>query len=913
MQVNDPASHPGAVGVGITPNVVASKLMPPASADTILARPHLVDGMRAAHAARLVLIRAPAGFGKTTLMQQYAASCDRQRRVTIWLRVDQADNDLPRFVGHLGVGLRTLTPDDNLRTVFGERLAASVIETVASFRMPFAILLDDFESIQSASVLNFVQHLIDALPPNGTLVIASRTTPALGLGRIRARGQLLEIDSAELRFSLPEATAFIRDKCALPLRDKDIATLHRCTEGWAAAIFLATLSLRQRTDYGRFVASFSGTNTQLAVYLTEDILGQQSESCRTFLIETSVLTQLSAPLCDAITGRHDSGAMLDHLERSNLFLFPLDSERNEYRYHSLFASFLQHRLRALHPGREAELHAAAAHWFLDAGRPVPAIDHLLQAGMKAQAIAQLGRHAGTLLNDGRVRLLGRWFDQIRDALPRADPRVRISDAWVLLFNRRFDEATAAVQRIVDDHAADDSCDTLLLQAETLRCTLYAMSGQLDACLRAGLPHLDRLSPDETFQYCMLAISLSYCLMAAQRYDEARAVLARASSNGRSDGSVVLRSVADCIDSVIDLVHGRLGSGRARLKHAEHHWNECHGEVTGGRASAGIALAMVLYEADELEETGRLIAANLPYAKMNGPVDSMTICHVLSARVALIHGDRDLWQRRLVELEELGRQVGLQRVICSAWLERARVSTLDGAFDAADQALNIADLHGAWERDDLIGYANEVDLPSIARWRLQIARGNDRAVCAALADVIVDATARQRYWRAIKLHLLRAMALDRVSEHDAAFDELTDALRLASHEGFFRTFLDEGERLSALLQRWATRHRAAAASLGIAQQFLSALLERIDAAARNAQPSHAAAPSAKHAADAEALTPRELDVLRMLAMGHRNRVLAEKLFVSEFTVKSHLRRISAKLDAQSRTEAVAIGRARGLIE
>src|SRR6218665_2012819 len=292
---------------------------------------------------------------------------------------------------------------------------------------------------------------------------------------------------------------------------------------------------------------------------------------------------------------------------------------------------------------------------------------------------------------------------------------------------------------------------------------------------------------------------------------------------------------------------------------------------------------------------------------------MTICHVLSARVALIHGDRDLWQRRLVELEELGRQVGLQRVICSAWLDRPGVSTLDGAFDAADQALNIADLHGAWERDDLIGYANEVDLPSIARWRLQIARGNDRAVCAALADVIVDATARQRYWRAIKLHLVRAMGLDRVGEHDAAFDELTDALPLASHEGFFRTFLDEGERLSALLQRWATRHRSAAASLGIAQQFLSALLERIDAAARNAQPSHAAAPSAKHAADAEALTPRELDVLRMLAMGHRNRVLAEKLFVSEFTVKSHLRRISAKLDAQSRTEAVAIGRARGLIE
>jgi LuxR family maltose regulon positive regulatory protein len=196
----------------------------------------------------------------------------------------------------------------------------------------------------------------------------------------------------------------------------------------------------------------------------------------------------------------------------------------------------------------------------------------------------------------------------------------------------------------------------------------------------------------------------------------------------------------------------------------------------------------------------------------------------------------------------------------------------------------------------------VDQPKHERCRLQIARGNYRELCSALAGAIATASVRQRFWRVIKLRLLRAMALDRIGEHDAAFDELTGALRFASHEGFFRTFIDEGERLATLLRRWAARHRACAASLGIAPHFLSALLDRVGTAAPG-----------DHAADADALTPRELDVLRMLAMGHRNRVIAEKLFVSEFTVKSHLRRISAKLGAQSRTEAVAIGRARGLIE
>ncbi|WP_235844737.1 LuxR C-terminal-related transcriptional regulator [Cupriavidus agavae] len=287
---------------------------------------------------------------------------------------------------------------------------------------------------------------------------------------------------------------------------------------------------------------------------------------------------------------------------------------------------------------------------------------------------------------------------------------------------------------------------------------------------------------------------------------------------------------------------------------------------------------------------------------------MTTCHILSARIALARGDRDLWQRRLLELEELGGQMPSPRAVCSAWLERARVATLDGALDAAAQALRAAEQHGAWEALDDAGYGNEVDIPAVARWRLDIARGQHRTASVALAGAIAVAVAQQRHWRLLKLRLLHAMALDGAAQADTALDTLTDALRLASHEGLVRSFLDEGPALVVLLQRWQQARGAASQAHGVAPGFVPGLLARMGAGATAAAP-----PPTTPDAGPDALTLRERDVVQMLSHGHRNRAIAEKLFVSELTVKSHLRRISAKLGAQSRTEVVAIARQRGLLD
>ncbi|TPQ44330.1 LuxR C-terminal-related transcriptional regulator [Cupriavidus pinatubonensis] len=894
--------------------LVASKLVPPASGPATLPRPQLVQGMLDASAARLILIRAAAGFGKTTLMQQYAVQCAARQRSTAWLRVDGGDNDLERFLVHLDAGLQALhgkrkaargtAPADDTT---GPRLAHRIIEQVASAVLPFSILLDDFETVQSASVLNFVQQLVEAMPPCGTLVIASRVTPEIGLGRIRARGHLLEIHPAQLRFTLEEATALIRERCHLPLRDSEIATLHRCTEGWATAIYLATLSLQTRTDPAAFVASFSGTNLELAEYLAEDILAQQSDACRSFLLETSVLGQLSASLCDAVTGRQDSRAMIDYLERANLLLFPLDGDRTWYRYHQLFASFLQHRLDLQQPGRATELHRDAARWYLEQSRPVPAVDHLLQAGLHDEALPQIARQADALLSAGRVRLLVRWLDPIRPEALARHPRLRLARAWALLLNRRYADALQAVESI---QALGDSggSERLAVEAETIRCVLLVMTDQVEACRQASMVQINRLGPDDLFQYCILANSLAYSLICTHRYDDARSVLSRAIQRGADERSVFMRSIADCLEGLIDLVHGRLGNALARFHTASTRtWNDASGDITGDKPAIDTSWSLALYENDALDEMARLLADALPYTKANGPPDSVIGCHVLSARLALLRGDKEQWLRVLAELEQLGQQVNAERSVCSAWIERARVATLEGRLDAAEQALRAVDLYGGWEARDTAGHANDIERPSITRRRLEIAQGQHAVALAALDEAIGAAIAHQRFWRLLKLRILRATALDGLARRDEALQEITEALRLASHEGFVRTFLDEGERIAMLVRSWASAYQTQAAGLGIAPQFVTRLLAKLPGApvATEAEPALVAGLS-------DSLTARELEVLQMLSAGLRNRAIAEKLFLSELTVKSHLRKINAKLGAQNRTEAVAIGRSRGLI-
>ncbi|MCY1406675.1 HTH-type transcriptional regulator MalT [compost metagenome] len=329
-----------------------------------------------------------------------------------------------------------------------------------------------------------------------------------------------------------------------------------------------------------------------------------------------------------------------------------------------------------------------------------------------------------------------------------------------------------------------------------------------------------------------------------------------------------------------------------------------GSTPAGSPSLQTCLGLALYEADELTEAEERLAHILPHAKEMSSPDALITCHVLLARMAHLRGDRDAWMRHLGQLEQLGHQAASPRILCSAWLERARVATLENRFETASHALRSAEQVADWENPDVLFYSNDVDTPFMARQRLRIAQGDFQGV-AQLRSAIDDARQRQRLRRTLKLRLLLAMALDGAGQHAEALEELTQALRFASHVGFLRTFLDEGARLAALLERWSVTLHGKEDALGIEPGFLATLKQHMAPRPVSCEDVEADSPAV--------ITPRELQVLRLLELGYRNREIAEKMFLSELTVKSHLRKINNKLGARGRTEAVAIARSKGLLD
>ncbi|VVM96388.1 HTH-type transcriptional regulator MalT [Pseudomonas fluorescens] len=881
----------------------STKFASPKSAESHLPRSRLLHVMEKADSARLILIRAAAGFGKTTLLQQYRERCLAAGRPVLWINLEPADNDLQRFIGLLANGLSPFLPSPlEDRSPAEPQSAENLLEQIADSALPYAILLDEVETLQNPEVLDFLQHLIEQLPSGGGVAMASRSTPGIGLGRIRARGQLLEIRPSDLRFTPEESVAFIRDKRQIPLRDNELATLYRCTEGWIAGLYLASLSLKDRDDHAAFIASFSGSNLELAEYLTEDILTRQTEDCRLFLMQTSILEQFCVPLCEAVTGRSDSRAMLDHLDRTNLFLVPVDSQQQWFRYHHLFASFLRHALERLHPGMAKGLHEIAAQWFFTAEQPIPAIEHLFNAGLLDEAAKRLNQHMDTLIDSGRTRLLLRWLDRIPEDTRDAYPYINQSYAWLLATTTRLKDAMQVAERL--HRLAGPSYAYV---TEVVHCLQLGTSDHAEECCRLGIELLERMPADEANLYTVLANSVAMNMVASGRYDEARSLLSHALQRDPRINSSFLRHTFSVNESILDLIQGRLSNAMVRVQSTvDTPRGAGQRKPHEAKLSLDIFHGLLLYESAAFDQAQKCLSQCLFFAKQVSSPENQIVTHVLTARMAYTKGDRTTWMRCLVELEHIGQQVGSHRVQCSAWLERARVAILEQRLDAAAQALHSADLSGGWDRPGFIRFANDVDTPTIARQRLRIAQGEGAAAVKCLRSAIEQARHWQHYRRELKLHILLAMALDSLQQPQDAFQALSDALRMASHEGFFGTFIEEGQRLTGLLQRWSVTGKPRCKELGIEPGFVDDLLQHLGVSGGDME-------GARNDNGAgQILTVREYQILQLLAAGHRNRDIAEKVFLSEFTVKSHLQKIYAKLDAKGRTETLAIARAWGWI-
>ena len=924
-------------------------------------RQAVVRRMAEAGGVKLLLVRAPAGFGKTTAMVQARAQLSNQGVATAWLTLERTDNDVPRFLACLQLAVAQIVgrpgapalPSASLGPG-GPATPLAVVDALARHGAPFALFLDDFELISEPAVLGLVREIIDHLPRRGQLVLGSRSLPDLGLGRLRMAGQLLEIDTELLRFSRDETQQFLALRWpsqASANASGDTTTdtptdwaaqvdpLHHKTEGWVAALWLASMALdsviaRQGSVAG-FIAQFSGSNRAVADFLAEDVLARQTPEVRDFLLRTSILRQFNAALCQALTPRSDAASILAQLDAANLFITPIGQgggsadgareHQREWRYHSLFADFLRAQLVREQPDALARLHLAASGWYEAQGRPVPAIDHAIEGGDAPHAISLLAGHAMGFLEQGRMRLLARWFAAVPDAALADKPMLQVVSLWASNLTRG---PWAAMEQLQQSGCASSADAAVRAHVNALQPMLLAMMDRVEDAADLGREALARVPTGQPFADSVLCNAMAHVMGVLGEREQAQRLLdaARRGQQGNDHNSHGFnRMYTESVEGLLDLQQGRLRQATARFRlalgmaatpSAALAWQPTH-----GNAWAGVLYAGVVYEAHQLAQAEHLLNVYLPLARDVGLPDHMILSHVMRARIAFGRGEIDTALQVVTELEHLGHHRQLPRVVASARLERARVLMLQGQADAAAQALDRADDSAVWQRVARHQFsAHDVEDMPIGRLRWQVLFGDPAAAARAAGAAAVQAQAARRLRRALKLQVLLALALQRAgspADLDVALALTGRLLQAAQAEGYVRLLLDEGPAVGTLLRRaQASLHAPTQATPERTDPLVDDCLQRLIALAGDEpladEPLPASSPATPAATLDEPLTRKEIRVLQLLAEGYSNSVMAEKLFVSDSTVRTHLRNINLKLGARSRTQAVAIARRLGVM-
>jgi LuxR family transcriptional regulator, maltose regulon positive regulatory protein len=906
--------------------LLATKLHIPRSRPGFLARPRLLERLTEGTGGALTLVCAPAGFGKTSLLGDWAR---RSQRPVAWLSLDGGDSDPVRFWRYIAAAL------DELRPGVGQQVDALLQgslpppETVLTVLVNelvegpegVVLVLDDYHLVEAAPVHESLAGLLERLPPQLRLVLASRADPPFGLARLRASGQLVELREADLRFTSEEAAALLRMAVGPELPEAAVAALGDRTEGWAAGLQLAALSLRGQAHIDAFVEGFSGSHRFVLDYLTEEVLDRQPEPLRTFLLETSVLERLSGPLCDAVTGRADSQRLLEQAERANLFLVPLDEERGWWRYHHLFADLLRVRLHQQRPDRVEELHRAAAAWHEAQGLAEPAIGHALAAGDATWAARLIERQVDVRILRWEGLTLQRWLAALPAELVNSRPRLALAQARLALISGRLEAIEgpleAAEQALAD--AADEPYEPSVGRADSMMANLPASI----ALQRAGLAHL-RGDADQMIASARRALAAlgegEWMLESLTRWylavGEWLAGRLAAAEQAMAAGIAGWRAASQRAPAAVALGYHRLGlvqRDRGRLEAALATYREALAVAAEpdrpAPQIAGVAqvgMAGVLYERDELDTA-------LGHAS-----EGVALCQQLAYTVPLANGLVTLaWIRqhrgdRAGALDAIGQAerllispavVGLINPVPA---ERARLALAQGDADAAV----------GWVKGCGIAAEDEPSYPREREYlvlaRVLLATQAPEQALVLLGRLHALAATQGRTGSVIEVRTIQALALSASGDQAGAQAALAEALALAAPEAYLRVFVDEGPPMAALLrQLLADRRQERPAAADAPQEYLARLADAFEQAGLPVRlPVRRGGVVA--AGLVEPLTERELEVLRLLATGAPNRAIAKQLVVTLDTVKRHLSHLFGKLEVANRTQAVTRARELGLL-
>jgi LuxR family transcriptional regulator, maltose regulon positive regulatory protein len=891
-----------------SPHLRPSKFSPRPLGPNHIERHRLLSVLQQNSHAKLVLVHAPAGFGKTTLLAQWHQHLAAAGRGTGWVTVDDDDNDAGRFAVILS---HALLPDAGGVTA---DLFDSINRSLES-RAGFTLFLDEAEHLTAPDAAHLLEVMLDNSPGSLHLVVGSRSRPTLMGTRRRIRDDILELTSTQLAFQSSEIAQFMQVRCGVAPDAEMDDDLARRTEGWAAALQLAAVAIAQGEPARTVIEHLAAPSSDLFQYLSQEILIHLPVEQRQFLLETSFLSVLSAPLCDAVTGRSDSGAVLARFEQAHLMLLPVDRGRSLYRYHPLFADCLQQQLRQSNAQQLPELARRASEWCAQAQMPENAVEYALLTGDPAYVIARIMNCVEALMMRGQFLTLRRWLRAIpAQALQqRADMLSWVG--WVDFYMNDFAAAEAALGSLerlstIQSISPKDRVGNSILRAFLLICR-----GRYDEALTTTesiLRHpyaLDRLG---------VAALTNMRAMLAQMHGRLGEAVQCA---GR-----ILAIAAETPPLWLSMVHAALIAGLAEmslgnLASARRHFEAPERLIAAQRGASDLGvdprqllvalaspMALVLYEQNKIDAAEDCLDRHAPFLNSTRPTSNRALWHQLRARIGFLRGDEDAHAVAIQEGTAFAIRHGLAWIEATMQWERVAFDIARGdlshARSIASGLLTDVRLESA---PDWIAPCDEIFGPIISAIRYLIHTGDSRRAIDILQVHIAQSERQLRSLRLTKLRVLEALGFETFGERTQAIASMREAVDLGLKSGAIRVFADEGATCLTLL-RELERVSQGAPTLPTFQ-YLRGLIAAFDGAQ---DPDTGADMSGPTPTPSTVLSSRELQILERLAQGHSNLAVGQQLFLSPNTIKWHLGQIYVKLGAKNRTQAVHVARQQNLL-
>jgi LuxR family maltose regulon positive regulatory protein len=882
----------------------------------------LNDGLREGHL--LALVSAPAGYGKTTTLRMWVEEAGHP---IAWVTLEKNDNDLKQFLAYVLTALQGAVDDlgqaalEMVETASEfdlQKVVGLLVNDLCDLDQPVILVLEEFHLIENEAINQFVEALLNQAVANLPLVIATREDPNLPLTRLRVRNQLTEIRAADLSFSLEEAGEFFADVMGISLPARELEILKNRTEGWVAGLQLAALSLKESRDPKKFVEAFRGTHRHVLDYLIEEVLNSQPEEIRAFLRQTSILDQLSAPLCEAVTGQKDSAKYLHYLETNNLFLVSLDEERTWYRYHALFADLLRNQLSQVEPNLLDVLQERAADWYEKNGSIQKAVEHAFRISNGDTVARLVERHTLPMLYQGEVAAVLGWFDKLSKPLAQSSPMMCINRAWSLALMQRQARAEEVQQALqtADDALnrtnADESLRNLVAgHAASIQAFLMqtsALSSGQPETLIATSQQAQRLLPeDEKAIRSVNSLNIGYGYVALTDLPAAGQAFQQAFEDGIAGGNLYAAVYGPINSLMIAIIQGRLKDALQSCETNIEQFNQwLAGQNFPPVGGLYILKGDILLEENRLAEAEAALTQGLSLVRWTGEYETHMRGYSSLARLCFVRGD---WAGVLDNTKTLEETQPEGALYAQALRHR---------FSMRDSAANKTSLDEArlWAAQKAVQFRDLPDITGVDplsetsfRSRLCAAHVLTRLVARdpqahSLADAHAYFARQEKFAKShdligwlVEIWILRALMYHAEGKVDEARRMIESALEAAAPRGYFRLFLDEGGILRPLLESTLR---------GLKDHDLSAYVQRL----LEALPDESA--DKPKAAGEENLSEREVEVLRLLADGQSYKEIGQTLFLSLNTVQFHVKSIYRKLLVNKRTQAIEKAREMKLI-